>query len=446
MSQEAERRGQEDDWWRELYDERKPDSGPGALADSLDDRCDSAFRAVGPPSAGTAPGDGTGWQTAGEGMPDPGTFPGGTGTDPGRTGTDVGGAGRASGVRLPAPRGPGRYAGRRPSTYNGEPAEMPATDPDALGGLVPDTVLDGAGYGAFALRTAALRGDAARHRGEQRCDALLTARFGHGEQALVLVAMARGTPPTGGAHHAAAGACRWIGQAVGRHHDRLVSDLRAGRRGVLASGLLRLTDRSYGALRACAAELGVRPGEYTASLRCLLLPTDPGCRTRVFFGTGDGGLFRLRDGAWQDIEPDPGRGGRGSAAGYGPAPAAGSAAAERAVRPSAGRDRVSGGETTPGAAVPGPGRADRPTAGFAPAGHPGDAFRFRAVAASPGDTLLLCSAGLADPLRGEPAVAGLLAARWGPMTPPDLAAFLADVQVRVAGHADDRTAAAVWER
>ncbi|GHG97181.1 hypothetical protein Srubr_43430 [Streptomyces rubradiris] len=32
-----------------------------------------------------------------------------------------------------------------------------------------------------------------------------------------------------------------------------------------------------------------------------LPPADPDCRVRVFFGGG--GLFRLRDGAWQDIEP-----------------------------------------------------------------------------------------------------------------------------------------------
>src|SRR3712207_7540312 len=48
---------------------------------------------------------------------------------------------------------------------------------------------------------------------------------------------------------------------------------------------------------------GVAPEEYAASLRCLLLPADPACRTRVFFGVGPGGLFRLREGEWQDIEP-----------------------------------------------------------------------------------------------------------------------------------------------
>ncbi|NEE40980.1 protein phosphatase 2C domain-containing protein, partial [Streptomyces sp. SID7982] len=76
-------------------------------------------------------------------------------------------------------------------------------------------------------------------------------------------------------------------------HLRLSEDIRAGRRGDLKSGLHRLTDRTYGKLRARAAELGVEPDAYTASLRCLLLSADPDCRTRVFFGVGSGGLFRL---------------------------------------------------------------------------------------------------------------------------------------------------------
>ncbi|WP_233450468.1 protein phosphatase 2C domain-containing protein, partial [Streptomyces acidiscabies] len=187
-----------------------------------------------------------------------------------------------------------------------DPTALPLADPDALDDLVADTVLDGARYGASTLRAVSLRGDSARYRGEPRRDALLTARFGYGENALVLVAMATGARATVGAHRAAAEVCRWIGRAVGRSHVRLAEDIRAGRRGDLKSGLHRLTDRSLGRLRAGAAEQGLTPEEYTATLRCLLLSADPECRTRVFFGVGEGGLFRLRDGEWQDIEPAPG--------------------------------------------------------------------------------------------------------------------------------------------
>ncbi|WP_405887519.1 protein phosphatase 2C domain-containing protein [Streptomyces longwoodensis] len=319
---------------------------------------------------------------------------------------------------LPIVPPPGRdHVGVRPPTYEAEPTALPPADPDDLADLVPDTVLDGARYGACTLRAASLRGDSARYRGEPRRDALLTARFGAGEQALVLVAMATGARATPGAHRAAAELCRWIGRAVGRSHVRLVEDIRAARRGELKSGLHRLTDRSLGRLRAEAAELGLDPREYAADLRCLLLPADPECRTRVFFGVGAGGLFRLRGGQWRDIEPAAGEVTGEPVVGFGSPPAG---------RPAGDPLTVDLGATAP----PGPPRAP---------------FRFRASVARPGDTLLMCTAGLADPLHGEPELSAHLAARWAAPEPPGLAAYLADVQVRVKGYADDRTAAAVWE-
>jgi hypothetical protein len=252
-----------------------------------------------------------------------------------------------------------------------------------LEGLVADTVLDGAEYGPLTLRTVAMRGDSARYRGQPRRDALLTARFGEGGDALLLVAMASGARATDDAHRAAQDAVRWIAGAVGRSRARLAEDLRSGRRASLKSGLHRLTDRCYGRLRTRGENLGLDEGTYTASLRCLLLPADPECRTRLFFGVGDGGLFRIRGAAWQDLDIAP--------------------------------DEVS-----------------------AP-------FRFRATVARPGDALVMCSAGLAEPLRGEPELAAHLGARWGGGTVPGLAAYLADTQTRVKGYADDRTVATVWD-
>ncbi|MFD9073710.1 protein phosphatase 2C domain-containing protein [Streptomyces lasiicapitis] len=322
---------------------------------------------------------------------------------------------------------PGRvpaYVGDGPPTYEAEPTGLPAADPDALGELVADTVLDGARYGTSTLRAASVRGDSARFRGEPRRDALLTARFGTGDDTLVLVAMATGARATPGAHRAAADACAWIGRAVGRSHARLAQDIRGARRGDLKSGLHRLTDRSLGKLRARAAELGLEPDEYTASLRCLLLPADPECRTRVFFGVGAGGLFRLRGGDWQDIEPRVADLAGEPVLGFGSPPA---------ESPDGDRLTMDLGITTP----PSP---------YEPAPTPPrDPFRFRASVARPGDTLLLCSGGLAEPLRGEPELARHLTRRWAGGGPPGLAAFLADTQVRVKGYADDRTAAAVWE-
>ncbi|MHC5902306.1 protein phosphatase 2C domain-containing protein [Streptomyces sp. S6] len=314
------------------------------------------------------------------------------------------------------------YVGSGPPTYDADPTALPLADPDALEELVADTVLDGARYGSSTVRAVSVRGDSARYRGEPRRDALLTARFGHGEQALVLVAMATGARATVGAHKAAAEVCRWIGRAVGRSHVRLSEDIGAGRRGDLKSGLHRLTDRSLGRLRAGAAEQGLTPQEYTATLRCLLLPADPACRTRVFFGVGDGGLFRLRSGEWQDIEPAPGE------------PGPHRTTSKPLPHP---EGAETGGPYTGGPYTPPATPYDQLP--------PPDPFLFRTSTAQPGDTLLMCTGGLADPLRGELELAGHLTARWSGAPAPSLAEFLADVQIRVKGYADDRTAAAVWE-
>ncbi|MEU8791541.1 protein phosphatase 2C domain-containing protein [Streptomyces sp. NPDC048643] len=316
------------------------------------------------------------------------------------------------------------HVGSGPPTYDAEPTALPPADPDELDDLVADTVLDGARYGTSTLRAVSVRGDSARYRGEPRRDALLTARFGSGEQALVLVAMATGARATPGAHRAAAEACQWIARAVGRSHGRLADDIRAACRGELKSGLHRLTDRSLGRLRASAAEQGVEPEEYTASLRCLLLPADPECRTRVFFGVGAGGLFRLRDGEWQDIEPRVAEATGEPVVGFGSPPH---------ETPEGDRLTMDLGITTPPSPYEPAPRPPRPP------------FRFRASIARPGDTLLLCTGGMAEPLRGEPELAEYLTTRWSEGEPPGLAAFLADSQVRVKGYADDRTAAAVWE-
>ncbi|MFI6435342.1 protein phosphatase 2C domain-containing protein [Streptomyces sp. NPDC050759] len=320
----------------------------------------------------------------------------------------------------PAPVG---FVGSGPPTYDAEPTALPPADPDELDDLVADTVLDGARYGACTLRAVSVRGDSARFRGEPRRDSLLTARFGTGEQALILVAMATGARATPGAHRAAAEACHWIGRAIGRSHARLAQDISAARRGDLKSGLHRLTDRSLGKLRASAVEQGIDPDEYAATLRCLLLPADPDCRIRVFFGVGAGGLFRLRDGEWHDIEPRITDVTGEPVVGFGSLPT----------------ETPEGDRLTMDLGIP------TPPSPYEPAPEPPrEPFRFRASVARPGDTLLMCTGGLADPLRGEPELCEYLTGRWsGP--PPGLATFLADSQVRVKGYADDRTAAAVWE-
>ncbi|MER7186996.1 protein phosphatase 2C domain-containing protein [Streptomyces hyaluromycini] len=485
----------EDDWWGQLYDDSTEDTGPTAAPDSLDDRFASAKKTVGGRRGVTAePGDEQATPTvpaqraaaapaedtwaaskrwpwdeedqelleADDDAPadahratrlDLTTLPPRAAPDspealktPGAPeapevqeppeGWEASGSwelpegwelpeSREASAAVAVPASSVDYVGSGPPTYDAEPTALPAADPDELDDLVADTVLDGARYGACTLRAVSQRGDSARYRGEPRRDALLTARFGAGEQALVLVAMATGARATPGAHRAAAEVCEWIARAVGRSHQRLTEDIQAARRGDLKSGLHRLTDRSLGKLRASAAEQGVVPEEYAASLRCLLIPAHPQCRTRVFFGVGEGGLFRLRGGEWQDIEPrvdadTPGE----PVLGFGSLPS----------------ETPQGDRLTMDLGIP------TPPSPYEPAPEPPrDPFLFRASVARPGDALVMCTGGLADPLRGEPALCAYLARRWSGRTPPGLAAFLADAQVRVKGYADDRTAAVVWE-
>ncbi|MER6213374.1 MULTISPECIES: protein phosphatase 2C domain-containing protein [unclassified Streptomyces] len=399
------------DWWQKLYED--PDAGPAPdPGDTLDQRFRSASVLVGddgpaPPGPGREPPLLPGPRTARTEsappaeppvppappapppVPAPPPHPGGPRVT-GATAYAVGDVAVPPVPPVPAEAGrepgPGRptvsHLGDRAPTYAAEPGALPAADPAALDLLTPDTVLDGAHYGTYTLRAASLRGDSARYRGEARRDFLLTARYGSGDDALVLVVLAGGDRAAPGAREAAAELGHCVAAAVGRSRERLTEDIRAGRREALLSGLQRLTDRGYGRLRARAAELGLDEAAYTAGLRGLLLPLDPQCAHRICFGAGPGGLFRLRGGRWQDLEED----------------AAG-------------------------------------TAGF----------RFRASVARPGDTLLLCSGGLADPMREESLLPAELAARWSEGDPPGLAAFLADTQLRLKGYADDRTAAAVWE-
>ncbi|WP_189543927.1 protein phosphatase 2C domain-containing protein [Streptomyces gelaticus] len=449
MSQQGEGpAAHEDDWWRRLYDENARDTDRSNAADSLDDRFDSASDAVSSGGQGVPEG-GAGTPPAGEEVPPEGRSGDAKGESGASTVSSTPTAPPVPGTTVAAPlseegneTAPGPalrpvigHVGDRPPTYDAEPTALPATDPQEPAGIVADTALDGARYGTYTLRAASVRGDSARFRGEPRRDALLTARFGTDEHALVLVAVATGARATESAHLAAADACRWIGTAVGRSHARLSEDIRAGRRGELKSGLHRLTDRTYGKLRARAAELGKEPQQYTAGLRCLLLPADPDCRTRIFFGVGAGGLFRLREGVWQDLEPEvPAAGDLGSDPRAGSGAGGGVVSAPPGSAPDGGGLTVDPAVTTPASF----GAEARPE-------PPAEPFRFRGSVARPGDTLLLCSPGLAEPLRGEPALARELAGRWAPDPAPGLVAFLADTQLRVKGYSDDRTGVAVWE-
>ncbi|MFD7416846.1 hypothetical protein [Kitasatospora purpeofusca] len=317
----------------------------------------------------------------------------------------------------PAPRPdprPGRsgagpavpHVGERPPTYGPEPTAVPEADPGALGGIVADTVLEGAQYGATTLRAVSVRGDSARYRGEPRRDSLLVTRFGEGADGLLLAVLGgfdHSGPAAGPVATASAEACRQLAAAVGRSREGLAADLRDGARDRLRYGLQRLALSAVAPLRALApvgAEAGAGDAEdepSPASLHCLLTSLDPEAGYRAAFGVGPGGLYLLRSGHWID------------------------AYAARLLHHPDGQPPV------PESPVPGP----RP-------------FRFRMVPATPGDILLLCTPGLARPVADEPAVAHFLASHWAHPHPPGTVDFLRQVQVRAKGYTDDRTAAAIW--
>ncbi|CAN3980009.1 protein phosphatase 2C domain-containing protein [Kitasatospora purpeofusca] len=321
----------------------------------------------------------------------------------------------------PAPRPdprPGRagsgpavpHVGERPPTYGPEPTAVPEADPGALGGIVADTVLEGAQYGATTLRAVSVRGDSARYRGEPRRDSLLVTRFGEGADGLLLAVLGgfdHSGPAAGPVATASAEACRQLAAAVGRSREGLAADLRDGARDRLRYGLQRLALSAVAPLRALApigaaggAQDGAPDAEdepSPASLHCLLASLDPEAGYRAAFGVGPGGLYLLRSGHWID------------------------AYAARLLHHPDGQPPL------PESPVPGP----RP-------------FRFRMVPATPGDILLLCTPGLARPVADEPAVAHFLASHWAHPHPPGTVDFLRQVQVRAKGYTDDRTAAAIW--
>ncbi|MFE1172583.1 protein phosphatase 2C domain-containing protein [Streptomyces sp. NPDC058773] len=447
MNQQGAGSGQEDDWWRQLYGEGGGDDGSGSATvrdagpsdtpDTLDDRVASALRAVAPPRRTTpyrqppAPRRTATPPPARPTASPPAPIPlqaTGPGSRPSPPAPKADRPTPEPAHGTPAPPAPERPDDWPPLAGPGDPADpassadpaapelgtLPAADPAALDDQVPDTTLDGARYGSLTLLAASRRGDVARRRGDVRRDALLTARFGAGRHALILIAVATGRPGATGAHRAAREACARIGGAVGRSYTRLAEDIRTDHRSALKSGLQRLTERSYGRLRDGAPEPDDAPERYPAALRCLLLPADPDCRIRVLFGIGAGGLFRLRDGAWEDLEP-------------------------------AVPDQVATGgpDATPGRLRSASDRQPDDDPDHDPYGT--QPFLFRTAFARPGDTLLLCSAGLAEPLQQDSAFAARLAGQWSAAEPPAPTAFLDAAQLRVAGHPKDRTAVGVWE-
>ncbi|MEV6209631.1 protein phosphatase 2C domain-containing protein [Kitasatospora sp. NPDC051914] len=289
--------------------------------------------------------------------------------------------------------GPAAHTGVRPPAYPAEPGELTETGSDLFAAMVPDTVVDGGTVGSATVRAASIRGDSHRYAKECRQDSVLLARVG----GIAVLAAADGVGSARYSHRGSAGACRLLVSCLLNDAERLSAALHAGDGNGFARHAHVVMGRVAERLRAEAEKAGHGPAEYATTLRALLVPTDPQSRVRGFLAVGDGGLFRLRGGRWESLERIAGEG---------------------AVFDT-------GTEALPvnfGAPV-----VDLVTDGL------------------PGDVLVMCTDGLANPLTKEPGVAEFYAQRWGGGTVPGLAEYLWQAQIRARSYDDDRSVVCLWE-
>ncbi|MFB7472201.1 protein phosphatase 2C domain-containing protein [Kitasatospora sp. NPDC056184] len=291
--------------------------------------------------------------------------------------------------------GPLTHVGRKPPTYPAEPTDIPAVSGgDLFGALLPDTVVDGGRFGPVTVRAASVRGDGHRYAAECRQDTALVVRTGE----LLLVAVADGVGSQSHSHHGSHGIVRLLTRQVAQKAETLLAFLRSGAELDFASLMSRLVATAAGDLAREAERAGLPPKSHSTTLRALLVPADPAVPFRGFVSVGDGGLLRLREDGWQNLE----------------APEADEGGALISTRT----------DCLPEAY---------------------EHVRARLIADTrPGDLLVLCTDGLALPLLKEPELQRWLGERWG-REAPGLAEFLWQTQVRVRSYDDDRSVVCLWE-
>ncbi|WP_405004935.1 protein phosphatase 2C domain-containing protein [Kitasatospora purpeofusca] len=302
-------------------------------------------------------------------------------------------------VRPPSFRTPGPLAhvGRKAPAYPAEPTDIPTVrGGDLYGVLLPDTVVDGGRFGPVTVRAASVRGDSHRYAAECRQDAALVVRAG----GLLLVAVADGVGSQPHSHHGSNGIVRLLAKHVLPRAETLLDLLRTGAAADFAGLTSRLVAAAAEELAQEAERFGHPPKTWSTTLRALLVPADPEVPARGFLAVGDGGLLRLREDGWENLDAD-GDGGD----------SAGTLISTRT-------------DCLP------------------------EAYELVRTAlitdTRPGDVLVLCTDGLALPLVKEPELREFLGRRWGREV-PGLAEFLWQAQVRVRSYDDDRSVVCLWE-
>ncbi|MFC5665474.1 protein phosphatase 2C domain-containing protein [Kitasatospora misakiensis] len=290
--------------------------------------------------------------------------------------------------------GPLSHVGRKPPAYPAEPTDLPSVRAgDPYGALLPDTVVDGGRFGPVTVRAASVRGDSHRYAAECRQDAALVVRVGE----LLLVAVADGVGSQPHSHHGSNGILRLLAKQVAPKAETLLGVLRTGSAADFASLTSRLVAAAAGELAQEAERAGHPPKSWSTTLRALLVPADPEVRVRGFVSVGDGGLLRLREGGWDNLDAEED-----------------------------GDDPLISTRTD-----------------CLPEAY--ELARTRLITDTrPGDLLVLCTDGLALPLLKEPELREFLGGRWAREV-PGLAEFLWQAQVRVRSYDDDRSVVCLWE-
>ncbi|MFC9636411.1 protein phosphatase 2C domain-containing protein [Streptomyces mirabilis] len=300
-------------------------------------------------------------------------------------------------------RGVPAHVGHRPPSYPPHPLGRPSVrDADEFAAFSHAVLLDGARIGRLTVRAASVRGDSHNWEGSCRQDAMTVTRIGPPGAEMLLLAVADGV---GSARYSHVGSHRFSRLAavyLDREAESIHAALCAQQKDELRVLATKAVAGAAAELRSAwarSAQHKPRPyadEDYATTLHVLLIPTDPGIRDRVLCSVGDGGLFVLRDGHWENGDPDDGEG-----------------------------------------------LLDTRTEALPHAYRSVKTTLLRTV---PGEVLLLGTDGITNPLtQKDPEFARHLADAWGGPEVPSLSDFLWQAQTRAKSYDDDRTVICVWE-
>ncbi|HEX6470633.1 MAG TPA: protein phosphatase 2C domain-containing protein [Streptosporangiaceae bacterium] len=282
----------------------------------------------------------------------------------------------------------------RPHPRTGKPRGLPEVDEP-----VPDTVLDQADFDGLTVRAASIRGDDHRWYGKPRQDSMgFWALPRAGAEDVLVACVADGVGSEQLSHVGSMLACRLLRRELAAYAEGAEGAVDLGDDADLPDLGQRICDRVRLGMLEHAEVLGPDPRALSTTLVGAVIELAPPGRPRrcVLLRVGDSSAYLLRDGAFRDCLADP-----------------------------------HGEETIVSSAT-----AALPTG---PA-----AVEVAEVAIGNDDVLLLCSDGLANPMRG-PEVQEKLVDYWsGPI--PGALEFGWQLSFRAKSYGDDRTAICVWGR